>query len=305
MYRLRVSEWFQRNGKFVQFLEMVYRRQKWSQFKRHSIGILRWSLTSWILQNWVKQRKQHSPRIGSRTDHKGWNFRTWRWPPLQEQHHAVIQKTRLRMFSTLFKKCESLGSGKQLILHGNSSAIARIFHRICQFFDVIFLPNMQFECCMILQGTLKGKCDIVAASGESTAWVLLWKTRSRPIGVRVCLVDQFNIFSTAVDPRARGHWLCLWKKFWDVSSSWSHLRTKVEMKPIIHLHRLKLSSMILKFPLVHKVHKFRRLLNLISRLVFRQDSLQVHHQQVYRKSWNRKYLAWAIASASATFTAWA
>ena len=43
-------------------------------------------------------------------------------------------------------------------------------------------------------------CDIFAASGESTAWVLLWKTRSRPIGVRVCFVAQFNFFSTAFDP---------------------------------------------------------------------------------------------------------
>ena len=56
---------------------------------------------------------------------------------------------------------------------------------------------------MILQGTLRGNFDIFAASGESTAWVLLWKTRSRPIGVRVCPVAQFNFFSTAFDPRAR------------------------------------------------------------------------------------------------------
>ena len=45
---------------------------------------------------------------------------------------------------------------------------------------------------MILQGTLRGNFDILAASGESTAGVLLWKTRSRPIGVRVCLVAQFD-----------------------------------------------------------------------------------------------------------------
>ena len=65
-----------------------------------------------------------------------------------------------------------------------------------------FLPNMHFQCCLILQGTLEGNLDIFAASGESTAWVLLWKTRSRPIGVRVCPVAQFNFFSTAFDPRA-------------------------------------------------------------------------------------------------------
>ena len=64
---------------------------------------------------------------------------------------------------------------------------------------------------MILQGTLGGNFDVFAASGESTAWVLLWKTRSRPIGVRVCPVAQFNFFSTAFDPRA---WTMavLWKE---------------------------------------------------------------------------------------------
>ena len=64
-----------------------------------------------------------------------------------------------------------------------------------------FLPNMQFECCTILQGTLGGNFDIFAASGESTAWVPCWKTRSRPVGVRVCPADQFNFFKTALDPR--------------------------------------------------------------------------------------------------------
>ena len=38
---------------------------------------------------------------------------------------------------------------------------------------------------MLLQGTLGGDFDIFAASDESTAWMLFWKTRSRPIGVRV------------------------------------------------------------------------------------------------------------------------
>ena len=50
---------------------------------------------------------------------------------------------------------------------------------------------------MLLQGTVGSKFDIFEASGESTAWVLLWKSRSRPIGVRVCPVAQFNFLSTA------------------------------------------------------------------------------------------------------------
>ena len=37
-----------------------------------------------------------------------------------------------------FNECESLGSGKQLILHGNPLATAEDFSRICQSFDFIF-----------------------------------------------------------------------------------------------------------------------------------------------------------------------
>ena len=76
------------------------------------------------------------------------------------------------------KKCESLGSGKQLILHGNPSAIARDFSPHKPVLRRHFLPNMYFQCCILPQGTLDGNSDISAASGESTAWVLLWKTRS-------------------------------------------------------------------------------------------------------------------------------
>ena len=97
------------------------------------------------------------------------------------------------------------------MLYGNPSAIARDFSPHTTVLRRDFLPNMQFECCMILQGTLGNNFDIFAASGESTAWVLLWKTRSRPIGVRVCPVVQFNFFSTIFDP---GTWtmVVLWRE---------------------------------------------------------------------------------------------
>ena len=64
-----------------------------------------------------------------------------------------------------------------------------------------FLPDMHFQCCMLLQGTLGGNFDIFAASGESTAWVLLLRTCSRITGVRVCPVAQLTLFGTAFDPR--------------------------------------------------------------------------------------------------------
>ena len=41
-------------------------------------------------------------------------------------------------------KCDSLGSGKRLILHGNPSAIARDFHPHMAVLRRHFLPNMQF-----------------------------------------------------------------------------------------------------------------------------------------------------------------
>ena len=113
-----------------------------------------------------------------------------------------LPKNKAEVVQHAINKCESLGTGKQLILHGNSSEVAKEFSPHMAVLRRHFLPNMQFECCMILQGTLGGNFDIFAASGESAAWVLLWKNRSRPIGVRLCPVAQFNFFNTTFDPRA-------------------------------------------------------------------------------------------------------
>ena len=105
-----------------------------------------------------------------------------------------------------------------MIFHGNPSAIARDFSPHMADFRRHLLPNMQFECCRILQGTPGGNFDIFAASGETTAWVLLWMTRSRPIGVRTCTVFQLNI-SVLHLIRVRGTWWYSGKKIPDVSFS--------------------------------------------------------------------------------------
>ena len=94
-------------------------------------------------------------------------------------------------------KCESFGSGQQLILHGNQSAIAKDFSASPR---RLFCPNMHFQCCMLLQGTLGSNFDIFEASGESTDWGLFWKTRSRPIGVTVCPVAQTQFFQYQISP---------------------------------------------------------------------------------------------------------
>ena len=70
----------------------------------------------------------------------------------------------------------------------------------------------------------------VMSGGESTAWVF-WKTRSRSIGVRVCLAAQVNFFSTAFDPRA---WtmVVLWKENVGRQPWLIHLKTNEEMRPV-------------------------------------------------------------------------
>ena len=114
-------------------------------------------------------------------------------------------------------KCGSLGSGQQLVLHG-PSAIARDFSPKMAVLRRHVLPNVHFQCCMLLQGTLGHDFDIFAASGESTAWVLLWKARSRPIAVRVCPVPQ-STFSAPHLIHVRGRWLYSGRMIRDVSSN--------------------------------------------------------------------------------------
>ena len=77
------------------------------------------------------------------------------------------------------------------------------------FFTVFDSLSTSFAAERASQGTLGYDFDILAASGESIAWVLLWKTRSRPIGVRLRPLAQFDFFSTAFDPRGASNVLIL------------------------------------------------------------------------------------------------
>ena len=135
-----------------------------------------------LATNWIKDRleglKLLNPALATTT---GRVFSSLPRNPTAHVHYAI-------------NKCESLGSGKQLILHGDPSASAREFSPHTAVLRRHFLPNAHFQCCNVLQGPLGHDFDIFAASGESTAWVLLWKTRSRPSGVRVRPVAQFDFF---------------------------------------------------------------------------------------------------------------
>ena len=89
-------------------------RQKWSQFERHSIVNMRWSV-------WVWERKQYWPRIVSGTDQKlklqNLSLATVTGPAVRNEPKNTTADVQYAIY-----KCESLGSGKQLILHGNPSA---------------------------------------------------------------------------------------------------------------------------------------------------------------------------------------
>ena len=50
-------------------------------------------------------------------------------------------------------KCDSLGSGRQLIFHGNPSAPARDFSPHMAVLRRHILPDIHFQCCMLLQRT--------------------------------------------------------------------------------------------------------------------------------------------------------
>ena len=97
-------------------------------------------------------------------------------------------------------KRESLGLGKQLILHGNLSTTAQDFFTAYGRPSTSFSAEYALQCCMILKRTLGGNFDIFAVSGESTALSAPldnpFKTNWRE-GLYL-----FNFFSTAFDPRA-------------------------------------------------------------------------------------------------------
>ena len=101
----------------------------------------------------------------------------------------------------------------------------------------------------VTSGHPRSDFDIFAVSGDSTSLVLLLKTRSRPIGVRVCPLVQFNFFSTAFDPR---EWtiVVFWKEDSGRQIQLITPETKEEMRLALHHHQDFSSLMTLMFLLV-------------------------------------------------------
>ena len=141
------------------------------------------------------------------------------------------------MSNTLLWNANLWAQGNNGSFKGIHRQLQRISHQIWQSSDVIFLPNMQFECCMILQGTLGRNFDIFAASVNP----LLGYSSGRPVqhqlawGFVLWPNSRFSAFHLI-----RVRWLRLYsgKKRWD-------LNMKEEMRQIILLHLPSL--MILMF----------------------------------------------------------
>ena len=104
-------------------------------------------------------------------------------------------------------RCESLGSGKQLFLHGNPSAIASNFLHVWQSFDVIF-PNMQIQWCVLLHGTLGGDFDIFATNIESTTWEAPLENPVKTNWREGLSCSPIRLFQHRIWTRVRGQWLC-------------------------------------------------------------------------------------------------
>ena len=110
----RVSEWFLQNGKYAQFLQIAYQEQNSYQLKRLSVGTMRQSATSWTLP-WIKDQPE-----GSRLQNLALATRTG-------GVSSSLPRNLTADVHYALNKRESLGSRRQLILHGNLSAIARDF----------------------------------------------------------------------------------------------------------------------------------------------------------------------------------
>ena len=167
--------------------------------------------------------------------------------PSDEQFTSKIW---LQMFSMPLTNANHWAQGNNGSFTGIHRQLQRIFHRMWQSFDFIFLPNMQFECGVILQGTLGGNFDIFAI-GE------------------------------------QGRWFCSGKKIRDVSPSWVHPRTQEEMRPVIHLRQNSLMILMFRLDLVD-LRNLLDLLDRQVRLAYQQDGLQLRHLLVIEKEWDLK-----------------
>ena len=145
-----MGEWFLQNGKYAQFLERakVIPAQA-SQYRQYALIFDFLDLANLSIQeeaalatNWIKDRperlKQQKISLATRTGRATGSFPK---NPTADVHYAI-------------HKCESLGSGKQLILHGNPSAIGRDFSPLMAFVRRFFFAECALPVLYVTSGHL-------------------------------------------------------------------------------------------------------------------------------------------------------
>ena len=127
-YQPRVSRCFQRNGRSEQFSEIVFQRQKVisiqaPQYRQYAmigdfldLAKLSFQEETALVTKWIKDRledlKLQNPALATMTG-----------PAVRSPPKKITGDVQFAM-----DKCEALNSGKQSILYGNPSEIAKGFH---------------------------------------------------------------------------------------------------------------------------------------------------------------------------------
>ena len=137
--------WCQRNGKSEQSLETVYLRQKIisiqaPQYRQYALNSdfldlanLAIRLEAALAMNWIKDRPE------------GVKLQNLALATMAGPAMSNLPKNTTADVQYASNKCESLASGKQLILHGNPSAIAKDFSPHMAVLRRHFLQNMRAE----------------------------------------------------------------------------------------------------------------------------------------------------------------
>ena len=149
-YQVRVSDWFQRNDKFVQFFEMNLEGE--SDFDS--------SVSFGNLRKFREFRDTRGSSIGHEFD---------QGPPSKVETSEFSAGHHYRPSNTQLSKeydCRYSARSWKMRVIGLRETTDPSRESIGKCTSV--LPNMQLECCMIIQGTLADNFDIFAARGEST-----------------------------------------------------------------------------------------------------------------------------------------
>ena len=92
--------------------------------------------------------------------------------------------------------CETLGTGGQVIfqsehMHHYSGRNRLSLRMAMKELREIYIPDYELDQAMALVGTLGGSVKITETNEECDAWIIMWLTHSRPLGVIVLPVSTF------------------------------------------------------------------------------------------------------------------